>query len=155
MARRRIIKMPVDCIIDHPGFIVMGPAARGMLMTIVLFHWQTGFKRFMITGHELFAIARAHPQAWSKYRADILNILNDIRPELERSYAYDSAVYESQRAHALAIRSLSSRRRLDEKQVNHGSREEARTVRSVEEREAAPPARAGEERPKFRRRTMG
>ena len=147
--------MPVDCIIDHPGFIGMSAAGRGMLMTIVLHHWQTGFKRFFISGSELFAIARAHPQQWGIHKHDILNILNDIRPELEGSYAHDTAVYQAQKAHALAIRSLSSRRRLDEKRVDHGSREDARVVRSTEEREAPPAAVRGEERPKFKRRTMG
>lgn len=147
--------MPVEEIIDHPGFIALPAAGRGMLFTLILYLWQTGFRELPTAENELLTISRAHFPTWFKHKVEIKKILSDLSPTLAEAYAHAEEVYQTQVYYAREALAKTSRSRMEKKQVRHGSREEARTVRSTEEREAAPPARAGEERPKFRRRTMG
>lgn len=156
MARRRVPDLPVESIIDHPGFIAMPAAGRGMLFTIILFHWQTGFRSIEIKGHLLFATARAHPTTWFHHKDEIMNILNDVKDELMASWTHQTELYNSRVAHMISIRSLSRMSRMKKKRPDHGSRDEARVVRSTEVREgSAPRPEGGGERQKFRSKLRG
>lgn len=87
MTRRAMYPMPVSGLIDHPEFMAFGSAARGMLITIMLFYWQSECKPLPKANYDLFAIARAWPVTWHSHREKILKVFNDIKPELDRYYA--------------------------------------------------------------------
>jgi hypothetical protein len=79
--------MPVAGLIDHPDFIAFGSAARGMIVTLLLFYWQSECKPLPKGNADLFAICRAWPVTWHKHREEILKVFNDIKPELDRYFA--------------------------------------------------------------------
>jgi hypothetical protein len=148
--------MPVECIVDHPGFMVLPAAGRGILITLILYYWQTGFRNLPVVEYDLFSVARANPKTWAHHREEIMKVLNDIKGEMMTTWQHDMGVYTSRRAHALSIQSISAERRSRKNRVSHGSREDARAVRGTEEREPAPRAPAdGGERTKFKPRLRG
>lgn len=81
--RRRLYPMPVEALVDHPELLAMPVAGAGMVFRLALHFWATGCRPLPSADHELRAIARAHPPTWRVWKASVLNVLEDIRPELE------------------------------------------------------------------------
>jgi hypothetical protein len=86
MQRRRLYPMPVEGLIDHPHAMALPAAAFGMLCRLSLHFWRTECRALPRSQDELRSIARAHLPTWRRWKADILKVFEDIRPELERYY---------------------------------------------------------------------
>jgi hypothetical protein len=84
---KRIPDMPVALIALHPRVVFLPQAARGMLWSLVCYHWITG-KPIPETDQGVLAILLAHQPRWKAHRAEIREILADVLPQLERKLAH-------------------------------------------------------------------
>lgn len=84
--RRRLYPMPMEGIIDHPSAITLPAAGFGMLMRLSLHFWASECEPLPTSDDELQAIARAHRPTWRTWKAKILSVFDDVRPELEAYY---------------------------------------------------------------------
>src|SRR5580704_1239825 len=83
MPRRKLFPIPIEGAVDHPDFVAMPSAAAGSLFRIILHFWQTQCRSLPIADWELRSIARAHAPTWRRWKLQILNVFEAIRPELE------------------------------------------------------------------------
>lgn len=81
--RRRLYPMPVETIIDHPDFIAMPAAGRGILFSLLTHFWSTECRPLPKSDRELRSIGRAHVPTWKHWGASVLKVFNDVRPVLE------------------------------------------------------------------------
>jgi hypothetical protein len=86
MARRRLYPMPVEGFLDHPDFVAMPAAARGILFTLSLHFWQTECRPLPKSDIDKRHIGRAHGPTWSHWRVQILRVFEAVRPALEAYY---------------------------------------------------------------------
>jgi uncharacterized protein YdaU (DUF1376 family) len=86
MGRPKIYPLPVEGLIDNPGFMMLPAAARGILFTLVLHFWQSECRPLPDSDVEKRHIARAHRPTWNKWGAVILSVFDAVRPELEKYY---------------------------------------------------------------------
>ena len=84
--RRKLYPMPITGLIDDPGFIAMPAAGRGMLITLMLYYWQTECAPLPKKYSEIFAIMRANPTTWAGYRDEIMRIFELVKPELDEYF---------------------------------------------------------------------
>jgi len=98
MTKCRLYPFPVESLIDHPDAIALPAAGFGILMRLFLHFWLTRCQPLPGADHELRGIGRVHLPTWCRWKAIVLKILEDIRPQLEAYYA----LRESRRA-ALSI----------------------------------------------------
>jgi hypothetical protein len=81
--RRRLYELPVDALFNHPGYVALPAAGRGMLLSVLEYHWRSGCRPLPPSQDELFSVARAHRSTWSVHKSAILQIFADIQAELE------------------------------------------------------------------------
>jgi len=80
--------MPVEPLIDHPRGKTLPAAAYGMLVRMCHHYWETECEPLPVAEYEQRHIARAHAPTWRQWREDVLAILADVLPELERYYTW-------------------------------------------------------------------
>ena len=86
MARRKLFPIPVESILYHPDFVAMPATGAGILFRLVLHFWQTECRPLPVADHELRSIARAHAPTWRHWKAQVLSVLDAVRPALEGYY---------------------------------------------------------------------
>jgi hypothetical protein len=123
--RRRLYPMPIAGLIDHPEFIAMSAAGRGMLVTLVLYYWQSECQPIPTKRSELFVVCRGNPQMWHKYYDKILRIFSDIKKELDD-------YYEARESKKTTFNILSARARANARAKRLG--ENAPVLADVEDR---------------------
>lgn len=133
--RRSLFPLPIEGIIDHPEFIALPVAGRGILFTIVLHYWATECKPLPTGGSELFAIARCHNTTWSHHRETITRIFNYVKPELDDYYEHRKTRREVVRELGDRGRGIQKLRTLARKSAKHGTREDMNPMRETERRE--------------------
>lgn len=80
--RRRLYPLPVEAIFDHPEYVALPSAGRGMLWSLCEHFWKSKCAPLPRDDDQLFAIARAHRPTWRAWRTVILRIFNDCAPDL-------------------------------------------------------------------------
>lgn len=83
MPRRRLFPLPIEGIMDHPEFVALTSAGRGMLMTLIMHYWQSECRDLPTRDNDLFAIARADRAVWRKHKPVVLRIFEHVKPELD------------------------------------------------------------------------
>ena len=78
--------MPIEGLIDHPLGLTLPAAGHGILMRLVMYFWNTECRAMPICDRELRSISRSHGPTWRKWRLDVLQVFNDVKPELEQYY---------------------------------------------------------------------
>ena len=86
MARRKLYPMPVQEVFDHPAYVALPAAGRGMLLSALETYWRSECRALPQNDDGLFAVVRAHRSTWRKHKPDILLVFNDVRPALEAYY---------------------------------------------------------------------
>jgi hypothetical protein len=120
-----------------------------MLITLVLYYWQTECAPLPTKGSELFAITRAHPNTWATHRETILNVFNDVKQELDDYHNYRSKRYEIMMGVGDKGRAIQRLNTLRRKQVRHGEKTDAVPVaekKEAYERVPTPEERGGRKR---------
>ena len=84
--RRVVWPMPVQGLIEHPLLLAMPPSAAGMTLRLVMHFWNTECRPIPTNRMGLFAVSRADPRSWAKYRADMLQVFLDVKDELENEF---------------------------------------------------------------------
>jgi len=135
MKRRTLFPMPVAGFVDHPAFIALPAAGRGMLMTLALHYWQSDCAPLPQKGSEIFCIMRTHPSTWATHQQTILRIFNDVKPELDEYYQLRKMRYEVARDIGERGRGIQRLRTLARKQATHGAREDAAPARDANPRQ--------------------
>jgi len=85
MTRRKIPAFPLHLLADHPAALALPAAGFGMLCRLILHFWLTDCKSIPKNNDELAAIMRAHRPTMAGHKAQILQIFNDLRPQIERA----------------------------------------------------------------------
>src|SRR5271166_3709856 len=88
MPRRQLYPMPIEGLYDHPEALALPAAGFGMLMRLCLHFWATDCFPLPKSQDELRSIARVHRPTWRQWKAQILRVFEDIRPELEGYYQW-------------------------------------------------------------------
>lgn len=132
--KRQMFPLPVQGIIDNPRFIALPAAGRGMLMTLVLYYWQTECVPLPTKGSEIFCIMRTHPSTWATHKDTILQIFNDVKPELDKYFQLRKTRYAVLADIGDRGRGIQRLKALAGKQAMHGAREEAAPVREANPR---------------------
>jgi hypothetical protein len=84
MTRRpALYPLPVDVVFNHPAYVVLPAAGRGMLLSLLENYWRGGCRWFPKSDDALFQWARAHRSTWRIHKAGILEVFNAARPELD------------------------------------------------------------------------
>jgi hypothetical protein len=83
---RRLYSMPVQPIFEHPAYISLPVAGRGMIWSLFEHYWRTECRPLPIADDQLFAIVRAHRPTWRHWRGQILGIFNDVSPTLATAF---------------------------------------------------------------------
>lgn len=148
MKRRRMFPLPVEGVVDHPQFIAMPAAGRGMLMTLILYYWQSECAPLPTKGSEIFCIMRTHTPTWATHKDTIMSIFNAVKPELDAYFQERKTRYEVTREIGDRGRSIQKLRTLARKAAAHGGREDVPTGRKAEayERTATPEERGARAR---------
>lgn len=102
MARRRIPRMPVEELIDHPRALALPAAGYGMLVRLLLHYWQTECKAVVEQEDEQRGISRAQRATWIRWRGEIIGIYREIAPKMKLALEQRNAQFE-------ALRSLGDR----------------------------------------------
>ena len=145
MARRRLLPMPIEAMVDDPRRIALPIAAKGMLYELCLHYWVSECREFPKDADSLFVILKAHRPTFSKYLPEILAIFADIRPQLEQAWKRNQGSRELLR-HLRARRTANDRRKALEHvetstpapaAVKHGWR---RKERQAQRHDAAAPS---------------
>lgn len=96
--KRRIYPMPVEDLYDHPDFIAMPAAGRGITASILLHFWVTECRPLPIADHELRAIGRAHAPTWRHWKPHVMAVVQALAPIMAQAREYRMA-----NKHRLAI----------------------------------------------------
>lgn len=83
---RALYPMPVETVLNHPGFVVLPAAGRGMLFSLLSTYWRGGCRWYPPTDLGLSQWAQAHLRTWKLHKREILEIFHAARPELEGYY---------------------------------------------------------------------
>lgn len=86
MRRQQFPSMQVDILASHPAALAHTAAGFGILTRICFHFWMTECRPLPLDDGELFSIGRAHRPTWRRHKSNILNILSDVMPELERAW---------------------------------------------------------------------
>lgn len=78
--------MPVEALVDHPEFIALPAAGRGILLSLLLHFWTTELRPLPKSDRELRSIGRAHVPTWKHWNQAILRVFADVAPALETYY---------------------------------------------------------------------
>ena len=84
---RDLYPLPVHGLFNHPGFVVLGPAGRGMLLSILEHYWRGGCRWYPTTDLQMSQWAQAHMRTWKLHKAAIYEVFHAIRPELDAYHA--------------------------------------------------------------------
>lgn len=84
MARRRIPPMPIEDLAHHPIRMAMPSAARGMLDTLIFHFWLTECRPLPKDYNTLMSLAHAHKPTWIRHHNEIMQVFNELAPDLER-----------------------------------------------------------------------
>lgn len=146
--KRRMFPLPVQGIIDNPRFIALPAAGRGMLMTLVLYYWQTECVPLPTKGSEIFCIIRAHTSTWATHKDVVMSIFNEVKPELDKYFQERKTRYAVLADIGDRGRGIQRLKALAGKQVTHGAREETAPAREANptERPARPEERGARAR---------
>jgi len=68
--------------------LTLPAAGFGILMRITLHYWHTDCAPLPIADHELRNISRAHAPSWRQWKPQVLQIFADVKPALDRYFAY-------------------------------------------------------------------
>ena len=81
--RRRLFPMPVEALADSDLAMTLPAAAYGMVARLAVHFWASKCRPLPIADHELKSIARAHAPTWRHWKTQVLQVFEEIRPELE------------------------------------------------------------------------
>ena len=87
---RKLFPLPVQPILDNPTYKALPAAGVGILFRLVAHWWETDLRPLPIADHDLRAISRAHLNTWKEHKADILQAIAAIQPELAAYHAWRS-----------------------------------------------------------------
>ena len=79
--------LPVQTVFNHPGYVALPAAGRGMLLSLLENYWRGGCRWFPTDGLQQSQLARAHLRSWSLHKTAILEIFAAARPELDAYHA--------------------------------------------------------------------
>jgi hypothetical protein len=139
--------MPVEGVVDHPAFIALPVAGRGMLFTLLLYYWKTECRELSLSPAELFAVVRAHPTTWGTHKSVIMQIFEDLRPELyeylqrrqqRRSIMQEVGARAAAKAHTKRLQKNAPAQLPDTEQTPAREKERYERVATPEERGARP-----------------
>jgi hypothetical protein len=80
---RKLYPLPVQELIENPRFKRLPVAGRGMLITLILYFWETECHPLPTSPHDIFCIVRAFRPTWKHYHEEIMLIFEEVRPSLE------------------------------------------------------------------------
>ena len=106
---RDLYPMPVHGLFNHPDYVNLPTAGRGMLLSICEHYWRGGCRWIPKDDDQLFAVARAHRPTWRHWKPQIIGIFDTIRPELD---AYHRKRTGNRNGLIAAAHSANSRRHL-------------------------------------------
>jgi hypothetical protein len=90
--RKKIPDMPVALIALHPRVVYLPQAARGMLWSLVFYHWITG-KPIPETDQGVLAILLAHQPTWKAHKEEFEERKKEIgRRPLLRDQAFGESL---------------------------------------------------------------
>jgi hypothetical protein len=78
--------MPIETLVDHPDFIAMPCAGKGMVFALASHFWMTKCQPLPAADHERRSIARAHFPTWQAHKLKVANVLEAVLPDLERYF---------------------------------------------------------------------
>lgn len=78
--------MPVEALVDHPQFIALPAAGRGILLSLLLHFWTTELAPLPKSDRELRSIGRAHVPTWKHWGPSVLKVFAEVAPALESYY---------------------------------------------------------------------
>lgn len=133
--RRKLFPMPITGLIDHPDFVRLPAAGRGMIISLLLTYWQGECQALSTSRSEMFIAARANPPNWIKHRETILKVFNDVKPELDAYFAYRTSRKSTLEILSARARSNARAKRLEENRPVTLGATEAVPVREFERRE--------------------
>lgn len=81
--KRKAYPVPLLELWDHPSYVTLPAAGRGMLLSLIEHFWKSECQPLPRDDDQRFAVARAHRPTWRHYKERILTIFEDIRPGLE------------------------------------------------------------------------
>jgi len=84
---RKLYPMPVHTVLNHPGFVVLPAAGRGMLFSLLSTYWRGGCRWYPPTDLGMSQWAQAHLRTWKLHKREILEIFHAARPELDGYHA--------------------------------------------------------------------
>ena len=86
--------LPVQTVFNHPGYVNLPAAGRGMLLSLLENYWRGGCRWFPSDGLQQSQLARAHLRSWSLHKTAILEIFAAARPELDAYHARREAAHK-------------------------------------------------------------
>jgi hypothetical protein len=99
MPRRKLYPMPIEGIVDHPEFLTMPVAGRGILITLLLHFWASGCLPLPKGDLDKRYLARAHPPTWRRWSPSVLRVFEAVRPALE-------AYFRLRESHGTTLREI-------------------------------------------------
>lgn len=99
---RKLYPMPVEPIIRHPLAISLPGAAIGALIRLCFHFWDTECRPIPRDDYSLRQLARAHGPTWRHHKASVMQVFDDVSPELARYLA-------ERRSKATTIKILANR----------------------------------------------
>lgn len=87
MPRKRLLAMPVDELFNHPRWIALPAAGKGMAIAILEHFWRTDCAPLAANSNTLWPLCRAHNATWHTHKAGIIALFADLAPILAKSLA--------------------------------------------------------------------
>ena len=84
---RDLYPLPVHTVWNHPAYVVLPAAGRGMLFSLLEHYWRGGCRWFPPTELQQSQWAQAHLRSWKLHKAAILEVFAACRPELDGYHA--------------------------------------------------------------------
>ena len=82
MAPRKLFPMPVQELFEHPAYVALPAAGRGMLLSALETFWRSDCRALPTNDDGLFATVKAHRSTWRKHKPEIMQVFHDVAPAL-------------------------------------------------------------------------